>query len=96
MSGASALRRPFDANTVRTRQARQPGASLHGACAARCGATRRRAARRDSLRDIKERALTERHNVLVAATEIPVSSPRTKPCARHAFSSRLPCPRGAV
>ncbi|MHA7236067.1 hypothetical protein ACX83E_19860, partial [Burkholderia pseudomallei] len=64
--------------------------------AARFRATRRRATRRDSLRDIKERALTERHNVLVAATEIPVSSPRTKPCTRRAFSSRLPCPRGAV
>ncbi|EEC38629.1 hypothetical protein BUC_6052 [Burkholderia pseudomallei 576] len=46
MSGASALRRPFDANTVRTRQARQPGASLHGACAARCGAVPRHAAPR--------------------------------------------------
>ncbi|EES46595.1 hypothetical protein BMAPRL20_1010 [Burkholderia mallei PRL-20] len=44
MAGASALRRPFDANTARTRQARQPGASLHGACSARRGSAPRGAA----------------------------------------------------
>lgn len=44
MSGASALRRPFDANTARTRQARQPGASLHGACSAQRGSAPRGAA----------------------------------------------------
>ncbi|PNX16406.1 hypothetical protein CF642_39055, partial [Burkholderia pseudomallei] len=44
MSGSSALRRPFDANTARTRQPRQPGATLLGACSAQRGSAPRGAA----------------------------------------------------